>query len=277
MTTIYEEATDGTSVADRAAFMSALRQGLYPVVPSELAKAVAAVDGVVELERAVMVAQPEGLGGFCARVAETVLAGQGYPRDFAEKAFAAQQAVDTANAQSVAVQTIRMQLHRRFPGVITDCLPQMLTGLRGQVHDTLTELRRVDAVLGDLDIADPAVVAGASDKQRKALLAFNAQHVSYKLARFAQRSALAASSATPPGWNDLMVDHGWSRIFATAIHECANVGEYGHPGPHLGAAGRFRALAHRPDVWVPTLLELDTAYAAHIAPRSANSTQESTT
>lgn len=267
-----------TRLGGRASFLFALRRGCFAVVPKPLATAVAAIEGITDLEREVMTAQPEGLAVFCQRIADDVLSGRGFPPDFAEAAYEAQRAADRVNAQSIAVQAVRERLHETFPAVVTAALPDLLGGLRSSVKETMAELRKVDQTLGDLDLASATAVASASDEERSAFLRFNELHLVYMLARYAQRSALQASDSPVPGWNDMQPWLDWSQVFETGLHEVADPREYGSLTGSLGSASRFRGLAHRPDVWVPSVEELATAWKAFTAPRPqpATSTIEST-
>lgn len=248
-----------TRLGGLPAFRNALKNGHFPVVPDTVAAAAAAMDNIIALEQEVLAGPLEGLSPFCNRVAADVLAGKGYPSDFADGAYAAQQAAERANASQVAVQTIRDRLHLKFPHVIQVGLPGLLAGLRTQVSATMKALRKVDQVLGDLDLTDPAAVAAATDEQRAAFLEFNDLHVTYKRARYAQRSALQASAVKHWEW--------WSPVFEVGIHECGDVREHGALNGRVGSVNRFRGLAHRPDVWVPTLEELDLAWDLFNAPR----------
>lgn len=249
----------------RPAFLASVRHGRYPVVPDALAVAIAALEGADDLEREVLSAPPEGLGPFCQRVADDVLAGRGYPQDFAAAAFDAQQSADRVNAQSVAAQAVRQQLQQRFAGVVSVALPDLLDGLRDGLGETLTGLREVVQALGDLDTADPDAVAAASNKQRAALLRFNELRKAYNVVRVGQRAALEASGITPPGVTRWSYGHGWPQVFASGVHEFSNVRKNG-PGA-VRPAERFRGLARRGDVWLPSVEELSDAWdLLHPAP-----------
>ncbi len=266
---IDDGAQGGAVRLPRAALMSALRQQLFPSVPEPLSVAVAAIEGAVDLERQVMTAAPEGLGVFCQRVAADVLAGKGYPPDFGEAAFEAAQAGARVDAQSFAVAAVRRGLDQQLPGVVAAALPGLLGGLRKRVEKVLAELRKVDRTLGGLDLTDPAAIAAASDEERSAFLKFRELHESYKLARYAQRAALMASSVPAPGWHDLLPsgDTGWAAIFEAAVHEVSDPREHGSLTGSLASPLRFRSLAHRPDVWVPSVSELAAAWDRFNEPR----------
>jgi len=286
----YDEAIDdgaqggATRLGGRPAFLSALRYGHYPVVPEPLATAVAAIEGALDLEREVMTTPAEGLGVFCQRVAADVLAGRGYPSDFGQAAFEAQQSADRVNAQSFAVQAVRRELDQQLPGVITEALPGLLGGLRKRVEKVLAELRKVDEVLGDLDLTDPAAVAAASDEERAAFLRFGELRTTYVQSRHGQRASLQASSTVAPGWHDLLPsgDAGWPAIFEVAVHEVSDPRKHGSLTGSLGSSLRFRSLAHRPDVWVPDVDQLRDAWDRFNEPRprpveSAGTTTTTTT
>lgn len=263
MSSTADQLDDDSGVATpngaRPAFLASVRHGRYPVVPDALAVAIAALEGADDLEREVLSAPPEGLGPFCQRVADDVLAGRGYPQDFAAAAFDAQQAASKIDAQSVAAQAVRQQLGQRFPSVVSAALPVLLDGLRGRLGETVTGLREVVQALGDLDVADPDAVAAASDKQRAALLRFNELRKAYNVVRVGQRTALEASGITPPGVTRWSYGHGWAQVFASGVHEFSDVRRKGLPGP-VRPAERFRGLAHRGDVWLPDVEELSDAW-----------------
>lgn len=252
--------TNRTPESVRPAFLDGIRHGRYPLVPDALAVAVDALDRVGELEREAMNAKPEGLGPFCQRVAADVLAGKGYPKDFAAAAFEAQQAADRLAATALAVHTVRRMLSESFATAVAKALPELLGGLRARLAEVMSELLEVDQTIGALDMSSTEAVAAASDEQRAALLAFGELKRRYNVLRMAQRDALEASALKPPGVTDRTVDHGWRQVFETAVHEVSEPRKFGRPSEDIRSAERFRGLARRPDVWLPTVEELQAVW-----------------
>lgn len=279
LTTIdRQEDIDGRHgpVSARAGLFAGLRRGAFPVVPPALADAVAALDGLEEVGRAVLapaanfLGRPgaaDGLGSFCEQVATNVLAGQPYPADFATAAYDAVVAHETLQAATIATERIRTRLEGALPAVVTEALPDLLGGLRSQlVEEVMAELLPTVEALGDLDIADAEAVAGATGQQRKALVALGELRSRYNLLRLAQRDAYQASDHTPPGATSLSVDHGWREVFATGIAEFSGVGAQAAPPPKP-TTERLIAVARRSDVWLPDYADLVEAWTKlHPAP-----------
>lgn len=252
--------SDEAPPASAGGFLDALRAGRYPRIPEPLAVAVAALDHADELVRQVASAPPEGMGQFAQRVADDVLAGKGWPADFAQAAHGAQQAADRLAAQSVAVEAVKRQLSDRFPAVVTEVLDELLDGLRDQLGEVLAGLSDAAAVVGDLDVADPGKVAAATPKQRAAVTQLGELRRTYNGLRAAQKVALQASNAPVPGSSPWRDQQRWSDVFSAGVHEFSDTRRYGLPDPKPTPA-RFRALAARPDVWLPSTAELHQAWA----------------
>lgn len=266
-------------VAARAGLLAGLRHGRYPIVPEVLANAVAALDGLEEVERQVLapvamtLGRPgaaDGLGRFAERVTVAVLAGQSYPTDFAHQAHEARLAHDRLEAGTAATERIRTRLATALPAVVTEALPGLLAGLRTQLVEVLAELLPAVEALGDLDTTDSEAVAGATTAQRKALVALGDLRTRYDRLRLAQRDALSASSLTPPGTTNVTVDHGWREVFASGLHEFADVAHLGTLSPETKGVDRLRLVARRADVWLPDALDLAAAWDdLHEAARGA--------
>lgn len=245
----------------RPAFLAAVRAGRYPALGGPLTVAVTAMDGAGDLERGVLGGQPQGVGPFIQQVAADVLAGKGLPDDFAEAAYLASTAGDRQAASISAVQGVRRLLDLQFPAVVARSLPELLGGLSTQLDEVMRELRDVDKALGTLGMTStPEAIAAATDKQRAALLAFADLQKRYNLVRYAQTTALQASGVKPPSVTEVSVGLGWAEVFASGVHEFSDVARRGLPPAHGQPAQRFRALARRADVWLPTVDELAKAW-----------------
>lgn len=248
----------------REAMLARLRAGAFPVVPPELATAVDVLRRAVELEHEVMSAPPEeSLGQFCRRVADDLLVGRPYPKDFAARAILASQAADRAAAVSLAAATVRTGLMDRFPAIVTAALPGLLAGLGAELDGLMSELRTADEAIGDLNGTDPEAVAAATGAQRAAFLALGGLRRRYNTVRLAQRTALLASSVTVPGRTPWTVDadHGWGRVvFAVGVHEFSDVRGFGSLPGDVRSVEQLRALVAREDVWMPSVEELTAAW-----------------
>lgn len=251
----------------RANLQAGLRHNRFPHVPDPLMAAVAALEAVDELDLEVRSKAATGLGPFVAEMTAAALAGDALPEDFAAAAHEAQLEADRQTAGAVAVAELRRSIEARLPGVVTASLDGLFAGLGGVLEEVLAELGSTVAALGDLDVAEPDAVAAASDDQRSALLDLGELRKRYGAVRMGQRQALEASDLVPPGTTIWSVNHNWEAVYATGVHEFAEVAKYGTPSPHLKPVDRLRAVAGRPDVWMPTVEELRDAWDRLHEPR----------
>jgi hypothetical protein len=252
----------------RALLLAGLRHGRYPAVPAALTAALSALESVDILDLEVRSQAASGLGPFVGQLTSKALAGEALPTDFATAAHQAQQDADRQTAAAVAVAALRQALEQRLPGVVSDSLDGLFDGLRAQLEELLNELRTTVVALDELDVADPDAVAAASDDQRLALLDLGELRKRYGAVRMGQRQALEASDLVPPGTTIWSVNHNWEAVYATGVHEFAEVAKYGTPSPHLKPVDRLRAVAGRPDVWMPTVEELRDAWDRLHEPRT---------
>ena len=250
---LNEQDLDAAAVvrSGRGALMQGIRHRRYPLVPPALAAAVTAYDKLDDLIGAVGREPVENMARFVHRVSADVLAGRGLPADFAVGAYAATLAADRQAATANGLQGVRRAVETRFEHVVTEHLDELLDGLRGEMDEILSEVRKRDAALGALDVADPRAVAAASDEQRSALLGLEACRRRYNVVRVAQRDALRASTIRPPGAGSWV--RTWDDSFAAGEHELRR----GSAGlSDSNDVARLRAVARRDDVWLPSVADL---------------------
>ncbi len=243
------------------AIRAGLAHGRYPVVPEALAAAVAALDDL-DARQPQEAAPVVGLAAFNRESTEALLAGGTLGDDFATRAHQAQVAQDRQEAATRPLDIIRNKVEQALPRVVTDALPELLGGLRVELDDVMAGLAEADRRLGDLDIGDPGAVAAATNDQRAALTELGNLRRRYRLVRTSQHDAYRASDTRAPGVTGLSVGHGWPQVAASGVTECSDVATLGLPDPDVSPAQRFRALAHRADVWLPGVAGLHVAWDA---------------
>lgn len=247
------------------AFLAARRNGWFPTIPPGVEQVLAALDAAEQLRRELLSRPVESLAGYVATTVAAVTAGQALPDvdSFVAGAHEAAVAAERQAAASNALPAITNQLQARAAHAIADAIPALLDPLRAELNAVLTEARSADQALGDLDIADPGEVAAATAEQRAALLALGDLVQRYNRLRHAQRSAYAGTGQRPPGWSDVVVGLDWAgAVYGPQLHEFADTRGRGTVASVGSKVARLRLIARRRDTWVPTLEELDEAYAA---------------
>jgi hypothetical protein len=241
------------SARDRT-FREALAAGYFPVVPPAVEAAVTADQRLTALLRAPRVT--DTLGDVMDRALGEIVAGRPVdPQQLHDDLVDAHQRAEV----EPHLMHMHAQMHRRakdaWHGVILQQVPALLEGLRVELADVMAATRAAAADLDGLKLDDASAVAGATDRQRAALLALAPLAGRYERLRIAQQATLAVA-AKPPAPVGSEVQPTWQEVFDTGVHEFSGVPPL-PPGPSVA---RLLAVARRSDVWLPEVGELEDAF-----------------
>ncbi|MCF6507376.1 hypothetical protein E9549_08140 [Blastococcus sp. MG754426] len=244
------------------AFRAALARGDFPTVPAAITTTIGAADRLAVLERAYR--DGPTVADVVKRAAEDLTTGRPVdPAEFDAALIAATRRADLDAARMQISGTLHRHVTAGWHTAVADALPELLAGLRDQLADLMTEIRSACQALGDLDPADAGAAAAATSAQRKALVDLGVLATRYERLRIAQRAAIVVGEEHPPGGYDTraVVQRTWADAFATGVHEFANVPFEGAVDEEPGGVARLRLIAHRDDVWLPTMEQLRQAHA----------------
>lgn len=256
----FDSDVDFPSAQPLAGFRAGVRRGAYPVVPDSVTAALSVADRVEQLQRELRAGMVE-TNALERSLEQRLLAGE--PAE--ETLFAIADAELDNERRGRAVQrlgTLEPRLRDATRSVIREALPEILGGLRAELDDVVTTLRKAYADAGDLDVhqPDPMLVAQAGDAQRAAVVTIAEASQRYRRLRRAQRDALAASDLPVPGDSPWRASWGWSHVFETGVHEVSAPNLTGLPGAGLPKRAAVRAVVERRDVWLPGPDELADAF-----------------
>lgn len=258
-TTISTENDTPNAGKGMPAFLARHRDGCYPALPGPLATSVEALRKLdAMILRDAQQAQVS-LSQFCTSVTDAALEGQGFPDDFAAAAHAAQVAEERQATGSATLQSVHRQVTSRLPQIITANLDGLLDGLRTELQSTLDAARLADADLTGLDPANADAIAAATTKQRSAVTSLGDLRPRYNRVRTAQKAALEASDRHVVGWSAWSAGHTWADVWASGLHEHRNGSSPKATGP---LTARFLETIRRTDIWMPSMDELEAAWAA---------------
>lgn len=248
-----------TAVLPSAGFRAGIRRGVYPVVPDAVQAALGARERLESLLQTLYADAPRraDLGG---QLLGELTAGTD-PDQALAAAVDAQVDLDRRDAAAGIIQGAQRGAENHLRATIGARLPEILAGLRAQLEEVVTTLRKAYADAGTLDVhaPDPMEVAQATKKQRDALVIVAEQTKLYRRIRLAQRDALVASDLRVPGDDGLRIT-SWREFFATGLHEVSAPGGYGLPGADAAPRNAVRAVVERPDVWLPDPDAMAEAY-----------------
>lgn len=239
--------TEAHNIDRGGAFRVAVTENAYPVLPEEL-------HTLLDVREAIFTRQMTGAPGIPARGEEMDIFARalldGRTVDEALDTVAdIHQARDRAQGIDFFLNLAMQGWDRRISNTLTRSLPEVLTGLRAPLTETVDALRQAYAAAGNLDIdrPDPMDVAKATPKQQQALVDVAELTKRYRTIRRHQRIALEASASGVPG--ELGT---WEALYSTHIHELKtpDMGEI--PPPDTRPRLAVRAVVTRNDVWIPT-------------------------
>lgn len=257
----FDEHPDGTSlIVPAAAFRAGVRAGRYPVIPDAVASALSARDELEAMRPSLYAGAPPR-SALAESLLNAVVAGSP-PQAALDAAVDAHIDLDRRDIAAGLLQQAMAGTENVLRSTITTGLPEILGGLRIQLDDAVESLRAAYRAVDDLDVhqPDPMLVAQASKAQRDALVSIAEGTKRYHRIRSAQRDALTASSLPVPGDNVWRAGYGWKDFFATGLHEVSAPAGGGMPGRGLAPRLAVRAVAMRPDVWLPDPDEMVDAY-----------------
>lgn len=259
---------------------AAITSGELHAVPDRLRRALALKDTITAHRSTLGTAGAvDGIPNMVHGLVRDVLNGTAEAPDvttLADMALVANMEAERRQVTSVALDALANVIPQHLASVVTETEDEMLAVLREDLAPVITQLQEAAEALAGLDHSDPATVAGATDAQRHALTVLPDLARRYNRLRMMQRDVYAAGQGEPVGKTPHSPSsYGWRHTFASGVHEFQHITP-GDPGPATDLPGHLRilAVAQRPDVWLPTREQMESALTLSTAPKRTQAIEE---